>query len=278
MAIIEISHFSKFYGKTLAVDDLNLSIAEGEIVGFVGKNGAGKTTTLRAITNMIFPSRGTITINGLDSVRNAKQIKRFLGYMPGDAAFYDAATCMDIFKLSLAFSGKSQEKVTQLTKYFELDPHQRISELSLGNRKKVSIIQMLLKGGSILVLDEPTSGLDPLMQAKFFSLLLEEKKQGVTIFLSSHNLSEIEKYCDRVAVIRDGRLVDYLDLHSAKIRHKQTVSYTTKSGETKEFLFEGDANRLIADLAKLDLEKVEIKTASVEDEFIHYYQGGGENA
>ena len=272
MAVIELEHFSKAYGKFLAVDDINISIEKGEIVGFVGKNGAGKSTTIRSMVNMIFPTSGKITIDGMDSVKDAKKLKHIMSYMPSDSAYYENVTSEELFKLCLKFSNEGLDRAQELAAFFELDVKKKISELSLGNRKKVSIIQALLKNAEIIILDEPTSGLDPLMQSKFFDLILNEKEKGATIFLSSHNLSEIEKYCDKVIIIKDGKIVDFFDMRSVKIKHKQTVSYTTKDGVSKSYEFSGDINSLISELSALELESLEIKTNTVEDEFIKYYK------
>lgn len=278
MSIIELEHFSKFYGKFQAVNDIGIAIEKGDIVGFVGKNGAGKSTTIRAMVNMLFPSSGSITIDGLDAVRDAKKLKAKISYMPSDSAYYDNVTSEDLFRLCLKFSDSGMERALELAQYFELDPKKKISQLSMGNRKKVSVIQAILKNAEIIILDEPTNGLDPLMQSKFFDLIFEEKSRGATIFLSSHNLSEIEKYCDKVIIIKDGRIVDYLDMRNVKVRHKQTVTYTTKAGDTKTFEFSEDMNTLVAKLAMLDLESLEIKNNTVEDEFIKYYREDGADA
>jgi len=272
MSIIVLEHFSKFYGKFQAVSDIGISIEKGEIVGFVGKNGAGKSTTIRAMVNMLFPSAGSITIDELDAVRDAKKLKAKISYMPSDSAYYDNVTSEELFRLCLKFSQADMAQAQELSRYFELDPKKKIAQLSMGNRKKVSIIQAILKNADILILDEPTNGLDPLMQSKFFDLILKEKARGATIFLSSHNLSEIEKYCDKVIIIKDGRIVDYLDMRNVKVRHRQTVTYTTKAGQTETFEFSEDMNRLVAQLAQLDLESLEIKNNTVEDEFIKYYR------
>lgn len=272
MSLIEIVNFSKSYGTFMAVNDISMEIKKGDIVGFVGKNGAGKTTTIRSIMNFISPTKGKITINGMDSVKDSKKIKHSLGYMSGDCLFYENATGLELFKLCLKISGGNTERIQELAEYFELDIHKRIRELSLGNRKKVSIIQAVLMNNEILVLDEPTSGLDPLMQRKFFDLILKQKENGVTVFLSSHNLNEIEKYCDIVIILKNGKIVNSLDMHSVRVRHKQTVAYTTKDGSSKNFEFDGDVNDLIANLEKLDLENIEIKTKTIEDEFIKYYE------
>lgn len=278
MGVIDIAQFTKKYGKFTAVKDLNLTVKKGQIVGFVGKNGAGKSTTIRSIVNVLTPTKGTITVNGLDSVRDAKKIKHFLSYMPGDAMFYPNVTCTELFKLCLSFSPAEMEEVTRLAAYFELDLSKHIAALSLGNRKKVSIIQAFLKQGEIIVMDEPTSGLDPLMQERFFDLIRKEKEKGTTVFLSSHNLSEIEKYCDQVVIIKDGSIVDILEMSNVKLHRRQIVTYTAKDQKTESFIFDGEVNELMAKLAALDLESVEIKAETIEDEFIKYYKAGENDA
>lgn len=272
MSMIEIQNFTKKYGHFTAVKNLSFCVEAGSIVGFVGKNGAGKTTTIRCMLDLLKPTAGTIKIDGLDSATQSKEIKRFLGYMPGDVNFYENLTCSDIFKLSCEISNTPKEKSDSLCSYFELDPRKRFKDLSLGNKKKVSIIQALLREARVLILDEPTSGLDPLMQKKFFDLLLDLKKQGMTIFLSSHNLSEIQKYCDRALIIKDGELVDDIDLHAIIPSLKQIVTYKTKNGTEKTFENTEDINQLLLNLSKLDLIHLEIKYASVEEEFIKYYK------
>ena len=182
MNMIEVSNLTKNYGKFTAVKDISFDLAQGSIVGFVGKNGAGKTTTIRCMLDMLKPTAGTIRVKGLDAQNDSKKIKSFLGYMPGDTCFYEHIRCKDIFDLFCAISKVPQEKAQALCAYFELDQNKKFKDLSLGNKKKVSIIQALLKETELLILDEPTSGLDPLMHMKFFDLLLEQKKQGVTIF------------------------------------------------------------------------------------------------
>ncbi len=274
MAVIEIKDFIKNYGSVMAVKDLNLSIPGGEIVGFVGKNGAGKSTTLRSMFNMIQQTEGTIIVLGMDSVKQSKEIKRRVAYIPSEASFYDNITCAQLLKFAISFTKTSIQEMDDLAGYFELDLTKKVNELSLGNRKKVLLIQGFLKNAEVLVFDEPTNGLDPLMQNKFFDLLLKEKKQGKTVFLSSHNLAEIEKYCDMVAVIKDGELVDYFKMSDVKIKHSQQVSYTTADGKSESFELTEDINELVLKLSRLNLSHLEIRTKSVEEEFIGYYREG----
>ncbi len=272
MSTIEIKKFVKSYGKFTAVKGIDLSVDKGLIVGFVGKNGAGKSTTLRTMLSMLNPTEGKIKILGLDSEKDSKKIKSMVSYVPSESSFYENITCEKLLCFALKFTKTSVDEMRALSEYFELDLTKKIEELSFGNKKKLSLIQGFLKNAELIVLDEPTNGLDPLMQNKFFELLLKEKEKGKTIFLSSHNLTEIEKYCDKVAIIVDGEIADYFDMKDVKIKHKQVVSYTTKEGISETFEIDEDINLLLQKLVKLDLENLEIKTKTVEDEFISYYK------
>lgn len=276
MNAVEVKGFSKNYGSIKAVKNISFTIEEGEIVGFVGKNGAGKTTTLRTITNMIFPTSGEINVYGMDCVKQSKEIKKILSYMPGDASFYEQFTARDIFNVCLKFSSSSFERAQELSEYFELDMDRKISGLSLGNRKKVSIIQAFLKDAKVYILDEPTNGLDPLMQEKFFALVKEKKEKGCAVFLSSHNMSEVEKYCDRVIIIKDGEIIDTVSPETERKNRPLYVAYKTADGSEMIFDFKGDVNELIDRLHKEKLTAVEIRPKTVEEEFIKYYSDDGE--
>lgn len=276
MNAVEVKGFSKNYGSIKAVKNISFTIEEGEIVGFVGKNGAGKTTTLRTITNMIFPTSGEINVYGMDCVKQSKEIKKILSYMPGDASFYEQFTARDIFNVCLKFSSSSFERAQELSEYFELDMDRKISGLSLGNRKKVSIIQAFLKDAKVYILDEPTNGLDPLMQEKFFALVKEKKENGCAVFLSSHNMSEVEKYCDRVIIIKDGEIIDTVSPETERKNRPLYVAYKTVDGSEMIFDFKGDVNELIDRLHKEKLTAVEIRPKTVEEEFIKYYNDDGE--
>ncbi len=272
MDAIKIKQFTKKYGQFCAVKDMNITIPKGKIVGFVGKNGAGKSTTLRSMLNMIHITSGRIEILGLDSATQSKKIKELVSYVPSEAAFYDHLTGRQILEFACSFTHTPRSTIQELASYFELDLHKPVSDLSLGNLKKISLIQGFLKHAQLIVLDEPTSGLDPLMQQKFFELLLQEKQKGTTIFLSSHNLNEVEKYCDKVAIIKEGVIVDYFDMRDVKIKHKQIITYTTSDGVQVSQEVNEDINQVIAHLATLSLQSLEIKTKTVEEEFIEYYK------
>ena len=272
MNVLEISNFTKYYGDFCAVNNLNINIEKGEIVGFVGKNGAGKSTTIRAILNMISQSSGTIKIFGLDNIKNSKEIKSRTAYVSSQNAIYDNLTCLEVLEFCLKFSSEDKSRIYELAEYFDLDLVKKTSELSFGNKKKLAIISAFVKNSELLIFDEASNGLDPLIQNKFFTLLLEEKKKGKTIFLSSHNLAEIERYCDKVAIIKDGVLLDYFTVKDVTKKASQTVSYTTKDGNSYSFELNEDINSLISKLSKLEIEKLEIKSRTVEDEFIEYYK------
>jgi len=272
--IIKVNDFTKKYGKLTAAKNISFTVKKGEIVGFVGKNGAGKSTTIRCITNMLFPTQGDIKIKGLDSVKDAKKINSLVSYMPSETELYEGVTSKELFKLVLSFDGKKMSYAEELSQYFELNMNKKIQELSLGNRKKVSIIIMFLRNAEIMILDEPTSGLDPLMQKKFFDKIHEKTKNGTTVFLSSHNLNEVEKYCDRAIIIKDGTIVDDLNMAEVNVAKIQNVTYMTSDGKSETYEYEGDINELIGELSKMNLSHLEIKGKSVEEEFIRYYKEG----
>ncbi|MFA5765372.1 MAG: ABC transporter ATP-binding protein [Bacilli bacterium] len=274
MNTIVIKSMTKYYGKNKGIENVNLEVKEGEIFGFVGKNGAGKTTTIRSLLNMITPNSGQASICGLDCLRQTKEIKKITAYLPGEVEYYQGMKVIDLLNYALSFcEEKDYAYVNKLCEYFELDKNRKINELSLGNRKKIGVIQALLKKPKVIILDEPTSGLDPLMQAKVFDVLIKEKKKGVTIFLSSHNLQEIEKYCDRVAIIKDGEIVEVIEMNGKAREKKLLVRYVTSDNTEQKYVYTGNINDLIAELNKMDLTSLEIKYQSIEEEFQKFYKG-----
>ena len=274
MNTIVIKSMTKYYGKNKGIENVNLEVKEGEIFGFVGKNGAGKTTTIRSLLNMITPNSGQASICGLDCLRQTKEIKKITAYLPGEVEYYQGMKVIDLLNYALSFcEEKDNDYVNKLCEYFELDKNRKINELSLGNRKKIGVIQALLKKPKVIILDEPTSGLDPLMQAKVFDVLIKEKKKGVTIFLSSHNLQEIEKYCDRVAIIKDGEIVEVIEMNGKAREKKLLVRYVTSDNTEQKYVYTGNINDLIAELNKMDLTSLEIKYQSIEEEFQKFYKG-----
>jgi len=205
--VIEIKNLTKMYGNIVGVKDLNLIVYKGEIMGFLGPNGAGKTTTIRSCLALIAKTAGEITIFGLDSHRDAVAIRKKTGYVPGDFGLIPSVKVGSYLKYLLSLSEcDSTEKMVSLAKRLELDLDRKTNELSKGNKQKVGIVQALMTDQDLIIMDEPTLGLDPLMQQEFYRILREEKERRKTIFMASHNLAEVEKVCDRVAIIREGKL------------------------------------------------------------------------
>ena len=208
MSIIEVSHLTKFYGKARGIVDVSFNVEEGEIFGFIGPNGAGKSTTIRLFLSLIYPTKGQARIFGKDCIQFGPQIRQEIGYLPSEV-FYDGG--MKVLALLKCCSSPWKKACTsrlrELAELMELDLKRRIDDLSYGNKKKVGIVQGLLHQPSLIVLDEPTAGLDPLMQQKFFNLIREENRRGATVFFSSHILGEVQKMCNRVAIIKEGAII-----------------------------------------------------------------------
>ena len=205
--VIEISHLTKSYGKSRGVIDVSFNVKEGDIFGFLGPNGAGKSTTIRSMLGFLKINSGNIKILGMDSVKDHEKILKNIGYMPSEAWFYDSMKVADVIKYAADVRGLDCSKeAAKLCERLKVDTHKKIKQLSLGNRKKVSIVCAMQHRPRLFIFDEPTGGLDPLMQKKFFELINEYVAQGATCLLSTHVLSEVDKYCKNAAIMREGRL------------------------------------------------------------------------
>ena len=290
MYVIETNNLCKSYGKSRGIIDVNLKIKEGEIFGFVGPNGAGKSTTIRTLLNFIFPTSGSARILGKDMVKESSEIKKYIGYVPSEVKFYDEVKVKDIIKYSASFyNNVNKEEIDKLYKILDVDVNKKMSELSLGNKKKVAIVQALIHKPKLLILDEPTNGLDPLIQKKLFELLEEARKNGITVFLSSHNLVEVESLCDRVAVIKDGKIIDTIVIE--KLAKKLGLRIVIKSNEINEdkineingqviskeknefiFHYNNGVDALVKELSKYKIEKLLISEHTLEDTFMNYYE------
>lgn len=292
MSIIETKNLTKYYGKSRGIIDLNLSVDEGEFFGFIGPNGAGKSTTIRTLLGLIYPSSGEARIFGKDIIRDKTEILSGIGYMPSEATFYSGMKVREIISLSAKMRRMDcSAEADRLCERLALDKEKRAEELSLGNRKKVSIVCALQHKPRLCILDEPTSGLDPLMQREFFDILKERHSDGTTIFLSSHILSEIQKNCSRAAIIKDGRLialdsVENLSKTSAKRVTLHGVSAVPESlsarsveanGDSVSFLYNGDIRALLNAASALPIYDMTITEPSLDEIFMHYYRKGGEN-
>lgn len=286
--LLEIKNLTKYYGKVLGVKDLSLDLYEGEIFGFIGPNGAGKSTTIRSIMNLINKTDGRVLLNGEVLDKDNTSLKELIGYLPSEIHLYEDLTVKSMLDYHESFYKKNYHKRRlELVKRLKLDESKKIEELSLGNLKKVGIILAFMHEPKLLILDEPTSGLDPIIQQTFYDLLKEEKKKGTTIFYSTHILSEISKICDRVGIIKEGKL---LTIETVEELQKKNLTFVTiKSKDIVKiikdlkldvkandnvirFKNEISSDKLINILAKYKIDKLLIEEATLEDIFLHYYK------
>lgn len=291
MNILETKNLTKFYGKSRGILDVSMSIEQGEIFGFIGPNGAGKSTTIRTLLGFLKPTSGSASIFGMNCFTRNNEIKADIGYVPAEVNYYDDMKVMDLLLYSAKFYKKDcTSRLNELCSIFGVETNKRIDSLSFGNKKKVAIVQAMLHQPRLLVLDEPTGGLDPLMQNKFFDVLHEEKSRGTTIFFSSHILSEVEKMCDRVAIIKEGRILKIESIEKLrankykklKLEHAAEdkfgdlglsgITALSTKGRFTEFLYSGDINAVISRLAQRKLENLWVEELSLEEIFLHYYE------
>lgn len=290
MKAIKTHKLTKHYKNNIGIQDIDMNINEGEIFGFIGPNGSGKSTLIRTLLNFLYPTSGEGEVLGFDIIKDSKKIKEMIGYVPSEVKYYAKVTVKDMIEYARGFKQDvySQQEIDMLVKNLDIDIHKKMDELSLGNKKKVAILQALIGRPKILILDEPTSGLDPLMQSKLFKMLLDIKASGGTVFFSSHNLTEIEHICDRVLIIRDGKVVDLVDLKST-INDLGTI-IDIKGNFTKEFIeklsekiisfeenvykiiYRGEIDEFIKAISIYRIEELSIRRENLEDTFMKYYQ------
>lgn len=299
MYAIECHELTKYYGRNRGIIDVDLAIEQGEIFGFIGPNGAGKSTTIKTLLNFVYPTSGSASILGHDCVHESKDIKRIVGYVPPEVTHYDFMTVSELLNFSARFYRvETNSRGHELAKVFDLPLQQRIDSLSTGNKKKIAIVQAVLHQPQVLILDEPTSGLDPLMQQRLFELLLHENSRGVTIFFSSHVLSDVQKVCERVGIIREGRVIQIEEVR--RLREKQlkrvTIEFSQSNGHEVmqaslrticelpgvvqhelngnelQLLYGEKPRRLLQVLAELEIENLTVEEPSLEEVFMHYYE------
>ena len=289
MEAVRTISLTKYYGKSRGIKDINLAVPEGDFFGFIGPNGAGKSTTIRTLLGLISPSSGTAEIFGQDIRGHKDKILSDIGYMPSEANFYPAMKVREVIRFSAELRGRDcSVEAARLCERLELDTGKKIGALSLGNRKKVSIVCALQHKPKLCIFDEPTSGLDPLMQREFYAILEERNAQGAAIFLSSHVLSEVQRHCRHAAVIREGEIlvVDSME-HLGKTRAKRVtlrgvdappalegIRDVKKGGDAVNFLYSGSPEVLLNALAALPLTDVTITEPDLEEIFMHYYSEG----
>ncbi len=287
--VIQTNNLTKYYGKRRGIENVNLVVQEGEIFGFIGPNGAGKSTTIRTLLSLIRPTSGNARIFGLDCLRHRTQILKEVGYLPGEVFYYDKMKAEQLLRYSASFYKKNcNKKIKYLCDALSLNTKDKIESMSLGNRKKVGIVQCLLHSPKLIILDEPTSGLDPLMQKTFFELLQEENAKGATVLLSSHVLSEVQHNCDTVAIIKQGSIVNVERVDKltgsyykrVNITLKQAVAgsfgligatHVAQEGNRLQFLYKGNGEPLIQALASLPIADITITEPTLEEIFMNYY-------
>ena len=290
--VIEIRQLTKDYGNNRGIFDVSLSVKKGEVFGFLGPNGAGKSTTIRHLMGFIQADQGSCQINGLDCLRDHARIQQALGYLPGEIAFMDDMTGLEFIKFMAKMKGMTDlTKAYELMERFELNPQGKIKKMSKGMKQKIGIICAFMHDPELLILDEPSSGLDPLMQNRFIELVLEEKQRGKTIFMSSHIFEEIERTCDRTAMIKDGRLISIEELQTLKASKHKTYQITFATQElVEQFMDEGfeckqvesnvikvvprnNLNYLLATVSRYDIIDLDITKPTLEELFLHFYGG-----
>jgi ABC-2 type transport system ATP-binding protein len=290
MSVIEVINLTKYYGKSRGIVDVSFKEEEGEIFGFIGPNGAGKSTTIRLLLSLIHPTSGTATIFGKNVLTHGPEIRRDIGYLPSEVFYYEGMKVVDLLKYSASFYDHDcTQRMQELSEIMELEMNSRISDLSFGNKKKVGIVQGLLHSPKLLFLDEPTSGLDPLMQRKFFDLVRQENARGVTVFFSSHILGEVQRLCNRVGIIREGKIVEISDIRTLQQNNYKKVHVTAEGltpatfnlpGVTNvqmengasSFFFKGDINAVLQKLGGIQVSDVTIEEPTLEEIFMHYYE------
>ncbi|MBP5288745.1 MAG: ABC transporter ATP-binding protein [Clostridia bacterium] len=289
MRAIETKELTKYYGKNRGIENVTLNVSEGDFFGFIGPNGAGKSTTIRTLLGFLSPTSGTGAVLGRDIVKEHLAVLKDVGYLPSEAAFYNGMRVREILALSARLRKTDcLAEGLSLCEKFSLDPDRKVDQLSLGNRKKVGIVCAMQHRPKLYILDEPTSGLDPLMQQVFYELLSERNKEGATVFLSSHVLSEISRYCRHAAVIREGRIIAADSVEN--LGHTGTkkvilrgasrdpdfpgIRDLVRENDTLRFLYTGSAPSLVAALNGFPFEDLTVADPELDEVFLHFYEGG----
>ena len=291
MNAIQIDDLTKYYGKTRGIEHIDLTVPQGDFFGFIGPNGAGKSTTIRTLLGLIRQNEGRAQIFGMDTIKDRGKILARVGYLPSEVSFYPGMRVRELLKLSASLRRRDCRKISGLLcERLQLDTTRKVEELSFGNRRKTAIICALQHEPDLLILDEPTSGLDPLMQREFFEILKERNKEGTTIFLSSHILSEIQHNCTQAAMIRNGTIIargsmaELSGTGAKRINVRGSVDLGALIGvrdlhstpENVDFLYTGDMNDLLQTLSAGDIQDITVTEPDLDEVFLHYYgQGSG---
>lgn len=291
MSVIEISHITKDYGLDRGVFDVSFSIQQGEVLGFLGPNGAGKTTTIRQLMGFIRPDSGSLAIQGMDCFHNADKIQKLLGYLPGEIAFIESMNGMEFIRFVASMKGmKDLGRAKEIMERFDLNASGKLKKMSKGMKQKIGIVCAFMEDTPVLLLDEPTSGLDPLMQNQFVELILTEKKRGKTILMSSHMFEEVERTCDRAAIIRGGKLAAVEEIEKLKEGRQKMIEVTFKEpcmaeafalGFPKAAYTKGsravtakvgkNLDTFIKKAGEYSVTDLDVRTQSLEEFFMHFY-------
>ncbi|HDX9578439.1 TPA: ABC transporter ATP-binding protein [Bacillus pseudomycoides] len=291
-----VQNVTKQFSNGKGLFDISFQVKEGEVFGYLGPNGSGKSTTIRNLMGFIQPTSGTATIFGLDCWKDAAKIQRSVGYLPGEISFIEGMNGLEFLQLMQGMRGmKDNGRRDELIERFQFDVKTPIRKMSKGMKQKVGIVAAFMHDPEVFILDEPTSGLDPLMQQLFVDLILEEKQKGKTIFMSSHIFTEIERTCDRVGIIKDGKLLTVENIHDLRAKQRQVIDVTVASheelqslkktalqiknvqGNTASIIVQGNYNELLQTLAQHDVIGFQVRTMDLENIFMHYYDAEGEN-
>lgn len=290
--VISVESISKNYGEYRALKEINFSVEEGEIFGFIGPNGAGKSTTIRILMGLLKASEGNAKIFGKDCFKDASEIAKNVGYLPSEDSYYKNLSVREMLNYTAElYKLDAEVRILNLSNRLNLDLSKKIKNLSLGNKKKVGIISALLSSPKLIVMDEPTSGLDPLVQQTFYEILKEENKRGATIFFSSHILSEVQKLCNRISILKDGRLIETKSMKDLRESGYKKISITISNnknsdelflkmpgianfkriGENISFIYSGNIMEILNEFNSLPIRDILIEEPSLEEIFLHYY-------
>ncbi|MEI0580561.1 ABC transporter ATP-binding protein [Brachyspira pilosicoli] len=291
MSVIKVDNITKDYGSGRGIFDLSFEVNRGEIFGMLGPNGAGKTTTIRQLMGFIKSDNGNAQILDMDCFINRENIQSKLGYLPAEIAFMEEMKGSEFIKFIAEMKSiKNKNRIKELSDFFELDANRKIKSMSKGTKQKIAIVCAFMNEPEVVILDEPTSGLDPLMQKKFIELILEEKKKGTTIFMSSHIFEEVEKTCGRTAILKEGKLIaieNMEELKSKKNKNFEVIFKTNKDAENfknkisfkselnnntiKVVIANNEVNNFIKELSNYDVLDINSSTQSLEELFLHFY-------
>ncbi len=292
--MLVVSQLTKTYANGKGIKDVSFEVSKGEAFGFLGPNGAGKSPTIRHIMGFMKPDRGFVTVNGLDTWKDQGKVQAYVGYLPGEISFFDGMTGNTFLDFMAEMRGmKSSARRDELTRRLQFDVHTPIRKMSKGMKQKVGLVAAFMHEPEVVILDEPTSGLDPLMQKVFIELVLEEKARGTTFLMSSHSFPEIERTCDRAAIIKDGVIVATNDIHELQSMQRKLFEVTfERTSDAEAFLaagltvearegrrvrvaVQGDYDRFAAAMSAYPIRNIDVFTQNLEDVFMNYYDREG---